>query len=70
MIWRLIHFYVALSWASLLAAAGVEIFQQGEMARKAVTAGHYETSFVMWMTSLLALTVASATRGFLLEDEA
>lgn len=70
MIWRIIHWFVALQWGALLGIMLVEIFRYGDLPRSAAPAGHFETSFIMWMTALLALTVASTVRGAFLESAA
>lgn len=67
MIWRIIHFYVAVSWGTLLGVILFEVSTKGELSRSANAAGHFETSTVMWVTVLLALTFASAMRGAWLE---
>lgn len=70
MIWRIIHFYVAISWGTLIGIVLFQVSTRGELPRSANAAGHFETSTVMWMTCLLALTFASAARGAWLEFKA
>lgn len=70
MIWRVVHWLAAVQWGFFLFVMLIEIFRHGDLPRAAAPAGHFETSFIMWMTALLILTVASAMRGAWLECEA
>lgn len=63
MFWRLLHLTVAMTWSAMFCAMLTDLVQHGDLPRKAVAAGHYEASFVMFMTLLLAATITSALRA-------
>lgn len=68
MIWRALHTAVVIHWASLLIASVAEVFRHGDMPRPAALTGHFETSFVLYMTAALLLTVVSALRALWREE--
>ncbi len=61
--WRLLHAAVAAFWTLLLWDTLWAVAIHGDLPRSASQSGHYDTSFVLFVVTLCAATVASALRG-------